>query len=123
MTGRVLLIFRYDDYSDPSPTELEVEVASLFATHGMAVTYGVIPFTPADTVVVEIHNADFQASGGHSFFVGMNTGGQTNPGYFSTNGCGGPVVPTDIGSLGSADHMIIDLNFIIPNQVIDYPGS
>jgi peptidoglycan/xylan/chitin deacetylase (PgdA/CDA1 family) len=38
------VIFRYDDYSTYSATELELKIINLFASHHSCLTFGVIPF-------------------------------------------------------------------------------
>jgi peptidoglycan/xylan/chitin deacetylase (PgdA/CDA1 family) len=41
---RITVVFRYDDFSARSPVEFETQVIHTFAEHGVAVSFGVIPF-------------------------------------------------------------------------------
>lgn len=49
MTRRVTVVFRYDDYSSRSDTDLEVQLLQTFENAGLPCTFGVVPcVTPVD---------------------------------------------------------------------------
>lgn len=48
-TGKILLAFRYDDFSNRSPTGLEEKVIRVFRQLELALTVGVIPYTRAES--------------------------------------------------------------------------
>jgi len=45
--AKILVIFRIDDYSDGSSTEVEQKVIEAFKQRGLSCAFGVVPFTPA----------------------------------------------------------------------------
>lgn len=46
---QITVIFRYDDYSSLSPTELEVEIINAFKNYNIPLTLGVIPYICKDS--------------------------------------------------------------------------
>lgn len=45
---RITVIFRYDDYSSLSPTEMEVKIINAFQNNNIPATFGVIPYICKD---------------------------------------------------------------------------
>jgi len=44
----ITVIFRYDDYSSLSPTEMEIKIINAFQNSNIPVTFGVIPYICKD---------------------------------------------------------------------------
>ena len=42
--GRITVVFRFDDYSETSNTEMEVKLIEAFREHGVSCTFSIIPF-------------------------------------------------------------------------------
>jgi len=42
--GRITVVFRFDDYSETSNTEMEVRLIEAFRRHGVSCTFSIIPF-------------------------------------------------------------------------------
>lgn len=45
---QIIVVFRYDDYSNTTPTDLEINLLGLFQGHNVTCTFSVVPFA-ADT--------------------------------------------------------------------------
>ena len=47
-TPQITIVFRYDDYSSRSATDLERHIIAAFQKHGVCCTFGIIPFVKAE---------------------------------------------------------------------------